>query len=147
MRKDTATACVSLRIRIQGGGVSSRTLRTRAKIRTSNDAPLSAVPCGAEAAPAAARASGSPSQTAEIGPGLSALLRPNSRVGTRRINKCNNWHRKMIGKLHQPLRFSITFGTWHTKIMFNPAICVVAFLLPDHYDRTSLKPTDSTENC
>ena len=74
--------------------------------------------------------------------GLAALLGLDAGIGARRVDQRHHRQAEAAGELHQPDRLAVAFGLAHAEIVLEPALGVVALLVPDQHD---LAPADRGE--
>src|SRR5262249_32680662 len=59
----------------------------------------------------------------------------NPRVGPRRVDEGDDGTIEFLGQFHQPKRFPVSFGIWHTKVPLHPLLESPSFLMSDDHDR------------
>ena len=78
---------------------------------------------------------------------LSALLSPDSRIGPRGINKCNDWFVKLLCKTHQAQGLSVTLRVRHSEIPVDLVPRSCAFLMSNDNHRPLTKIAYASDYC
>jgi hypothetical protein len=77
---------------------------------------------------------------------LASLFGADSRVGSRGIDKSNQWQAESCSHVHQAQSLAVTLGTRHSEIPEYFGFGVAAFLLADKHQRTATKQRQTTHN-
>ena len=77
--------------------------------------------------------------------GLAAFFGADAWISTRCIDQCDHRQVELFSHVHQALSLAVTFRPCHAEIMFDAALCVVAFFMSHDNAGASLEAAKTAQ--